>query len=139
MSRKKYNTRFLAPHTFYFMRLQTYRRYQKPIYKIVVTNQNNRVISTLGYYNPFKISFRSTYRTFLRTGFSAKVIAIDRQRTLFWLRRGIVPSVSLSCLLNDMGLLKTHSSERSAKFDDFKFRVNKCLPFLLGELYEDRY
>lgn len=138
MPRKKYSTRFLTPHTFYFMRLQAYRRYQKPIYKIVVTNQNNRIISTLGYYNPFKISFRSTYRTLLRSGFSAKVIAIDRQRTLFWLRRGIVPSVPLSCLLNDMGLLKTHLSARSVTFEDFKFRINKYLPILVGELYEDR-
>ena len=136
MLRKKYNTRFLVPHTFYFMRLQAYRRYQKPIYKIVVTNQNNRVISTLGYYNPFKIRFRSTYRTFLRPDFSAKVIAIDRQQTLFWLRRGIVPSVSLSCLLNDMGLLKTHLSERALRFEDFKSKINKCLPTLVGELYE---
>jgi len=138
MSRKKYNTRFLTPHTFYFMRLQAYRRYQKPIYKIVVTNQTNRIIATLGYYNPFKISFRSTYRTLLRPNFSAKVIAIDRRQTLFWLRRGIVPSVPLSCLLNDMGLLKTHLSERSFKFENFKFRINKYLPILLGELYEDR-
>jgi ribosomal protein S16 len=124
------------PHTFYFLRLQAYRRYQKPIYKIVVTNQNNRIISTVGYYNPFKISFRSTYRTLLRADFSAKVIAIDRQQILFWLRRGIIPSVTLSCLLNDMGLLKTHLSQQSFKFKDFKSRINKSLPTLLDRLYE---
>jgi ribosomal protein S16 len=120
------------------MRLQAYRRYQKPIYKIVVTNQNNRIVSTLGYYNPFKIDFRSTYRTLFRADFSAKIVAIDRQRTLFWLRRGVVPTAPLSCLLHDMGLLKTHLSGRSFKFEQFKFKVNKCLPLLLGELYDDR-
>lgn len=136
MPRQKYNTRFLTPHTFYFMRLQAYRRYQRPIYKIVVTNHNNRIVSTLGYYNPFKISFRSSYRTLFRADFTAKVVAVDRRLTLSWLRRGVVPTVPLFCLLHDMGLLKTHLSGQSFKLAHFKFRVNKCLPLLMGELYE---
>jgi ribosomal protein S16 len=138
MPKKRYNTRFLTQHTFYFLRLQAYRRYQRPIYKIVVTNQNNRIVSTLGYYNPFKINFRSSYRTLFRSDLVAKIIALDRQATLFWLRRGVVPTAPLSCLLHDMGLLKTHSSKRSAKFEHFKFRINKCLPLLMGELHGDR-
>lgn len=138
MTRKKYNTRFLTPHTFYFMRLQVYRRYQRPIYKIVVTNQNNRIVSTLGYYNPFKLSFRSSYKTLFHSDFTAKVVAIDRQLTLSWLRRGVLPTASLSCLLYDMGLLKTHLSGKSSKFAQFKVQVNKCLPIMLGELCEDR-
>jgi ribosomal protein S16 len=119
------------------MRLQVYRRYQRPIYKIVVANQNNRVVSTIGYYNPFKLSFRSSYKTLFNADFTAKIVAIDRQLTLSWLRRGVVPTASLSCLLHDMGLLKTHLSGKSFKFTQFKFQVNKCLPIMLSELYDN--
>jgi ribosomal protein S16 len=119
------------------MRLQVYRRYQKPIYKIVVTNQNNRIVSTLGYYNPFKLHFRSSYKTLFHSEFTAKVVAIDRQSTLSWLRRGVIPTASLSCLLYDMGLLKTHLSGKSFKVVQFKSHVNKCLPVMLRELYND--
>jgi ribosomal protein S16 len=135
---QKYSTRFFTPHTFYFMRFQVYRRFQKPIYKIVVTNKNNRVVSTLGYYNPFKIRFRSNYRELLQPEFSAKLLVIDRQQTLIWLCRGVVPTRSLSCLLNNMGLLKTQLSSRHFEMVNFKSRINKFLPMLLGELYQDK-
>jgi ribosomal protein S16 len=119
------------------MRLQTYRRYQKPIYKIVVTNQNNRIVATLGYYNPFKIKFKTTYKNFPPILFVGKVIAIDRASTLLWLRKGVVPSIFLSFLLHDMGLLKTQSSSFDSDFRFFKFRMNKLLPILWGELLEE--
>lgn len=130
----KYNTRFLNSHTFYFMRLQPYRRYQKPIYKIVVTNQNNRIVSTLGYYNPFKIKFRITYKKLSQPLFAGKVIAIDRTDTLLWLRKGVIPSIFLSFLLRDMGLLKTQSSSVSNELQILKKQVNKILPILSDEL-----
>jgi ribosomal protein S16 len=130
----KYNTRFLNSHTFYFMRLQPYRRYQKPIYKIVVTNQNNRIVSTLGYYNPFKIKFRISYKKLPQPLFAGKVIAIDRINTLLWLRKGVIPSIFLSFLLHDMGLLKTQSSSVSNELQIFKKQINKILPILMDEL-----
>jgi ribosomal protein S16 len=137
MSKIKYNTKFLKSHTFYFMRLQVYRRYQKPIYKIVVVNQNNRIVHTLGYYNPFKINFRTSYRTISQSSFMGKVISIDRYTTMSWLRKGVIPSLFLSFILNDMGLLKTHSSDSSRfsnDFIDFKTEVYKLLPIIIEKL-----
>jgi len=117
------------------MRLQPYRRYQKPIYKIVVTNQNNRIVSTLGYYNPFKIRFRITYKKLPQPLFAGKVIAIDRTNTLLWLRKGVIPSIFLSFLLHDMGLLKTQSSSISNELQIFKKQISKILPILMDYMY----
>lgn len=136
MSKLKYNTRFLKCHTFYYMRLQAYRRYQKPIYKIVVVNQNNRIVYTLGYYNPFKLNFRTTYRSIPKPLFTAKVISLDRHNTLLWLKNGVIPSLFLSFILNDMGLLKTQSSSSFlfSEFNSFRHESLKLLPFLFENL-----
>jgi len=117
------------------MRLQAYRRYQKPIYKIVVVNQNNRIVYTLGYYNPFKLNFRTTYRSIPKPIFTAKIISIDRHNTLLWLKNGVIPSLFLSSILNDMGLLKTQSSIKPfSEFTSFRSESLKLLPFLFENL-----
>lgn len=129
------NSKFVKSRSIYKIRLQVYRRYQKPLYKIVVTNPNNRIVSTLGYYNPFKIKFRQTYKDLQHSNFTAKVVAINRVNTLFWLRYGIVPSSTfLYFLLHDMGLLKTQSSSTSPNFVNFNNRMYRFSPFLIEEL-----
>lgn len=134
----KYNTNFLDAYCLYSMRLQVYRRYQRPIYKIVVTNPNNRIVKTLGYYNPFKIKFRKTYKSLPQPMFFGKVIALDRLNTIIWLRKGVIPSSPfLYYLLYDMGLLKTQSSlSVDSKFFIFQKRIHKLLPILLDELLQ---
>lgn len=136
MVKYKYNTHFLDAYCLYTIRLQVYRRYQKPIYKIVVTNPNNRIVKTLGYYNPFKIKFRKTYKSLPQPIFFGKVIALDRLNTLIWLRKGVIPSSPfLFYLLYDMGLLKTQlSSSVDLNFLEFRKRSRKLLPILLDEL-----
>jgi ribosomal protein S16 len=118
------------------MRLQAYRRYQKPIYKIVVVNQNNRIVYTLGYYNHFKLIFLTTYRSIPKPLFTAKVISLDRHNTLLWLKNGVIPSLFLSFILNDMGLLKTQSSSSFLfpEFNSFRHESLKLLPFLFENL-----
>jgi ribosomal protein S16 len=117
------------------MRLELLPRYQHPMYKIVVTNSNNRIVATLGYYNPFKIKFNTTYRDVQTSLFTGKVVAIDRFNTIVWLRKGIVPSSIFLCfLLYDMGLLKTQSSSLDAKLAYHKWRSRKRLPFFFEKL-----
>lgn len=133
----KYNTKFFDAYCLYSMRLQTYRRYQKPIYKIVIVNHNNRIVKTLGYYNPFKIKFRATYKELPFPLFAGKVIALDRFSTLSWLRKGVVPSSIFLCfLLHDMGLIKTQSSSLDLKFLIFKKSGRRYFPLLLDELLQ---
>lgn len=134
----KYNSKFLKSHTFYRMRLQVFRRYNKPIYKIVVVNSRNRIVYTLGYYNPFKINFRSTYKILSKADFTAKIISIDRKNTIIWLNHGVIPSLFLSYILNDMGLLKTHlsfdSDSSHVSFQNFRSEIHQFLPFLFQNL-----
>lgn len=136
MVKYKYNTHFLDAYCLYSIRLQVYRRYQKPIYKIVVTNPNNRIVKTLGYYNPFKIKFRKTYKSLPQPIFFGKVIALDRLNTLIWLRKGVIPSSPfLFYLLYDMGLLKTQlSSSVDLNLLEFRKHIRKLLPILLDDL-----
>ena len=138
MSKYKYNTNFLDSYCLYSMRLQVYRRYQKPIYKIVITNSNNRIVKTLGYYNPFKIKFRTTYKSLPQPMFFGKVIALDRLNTLIWLRKGVIISSPFLCfLLYDMGLIKTQSSSSiDSNFLNFRKRIHKFLPILIDELLQ---
>jgi ribosomal protein S16 len=131
----KYSTNILNSYSSYTMRLELLPRYQHPMYKIVVTNSNNRIVATLGYYNPFKIKFNTTYRDIQTPLFTGKVVAIDRFNTIVWLRKGIVPSSIFLCfLLYDMGLLKTQSSSLDAKLLYHKWRSRKRLPFFFEKL-----
>lgn len=128
-------SKFANSRAIYKIRLQAYRRYQKPLYKIVVTNSNNRIVSTLGYYNPFKIKFRQTYKDLQHSNFSAKVVAINRLHTLSWLRYGVIPSSAfLYFLLDDMGLLKTQSSLSFSKFSNFNTKMYRFSPFFIDDL-----
>ncbi len=130
-----YNSKFIKSRAIYKIRLQVYRRYQKPLYKIVVTNPKNRIVSTLGYYNPFKIKLRQTYKDLQYSNLTAKIVAINRVNTLAWLRHGVIPSSTfLYFLLYDMGLLKTQSSLKSSKFVNFNNRMYRFSPFLIDEL-----
>jgi len=129
------NFKFIKSRSIYKIRLQVYRRYQKPLYKIVITNSNNRIVSTLGYYNPFKIKFRQTYKDLQHSNFTAKVVAINRLNTISWLRQGVVPSSAfLYFLLDDMGLLKTQSSVAFHRFVNFNARAHRLSTFFLDEL-----
>jgi ribosomal protein S16 len=129
------NFKFVKSRSIYKIRLQAYRRYQKPLYKIVITNSNNRIVATLGYYNPFKIKFRQTYKNLQHSNFTAKVVAINRLNTISWLRQGVVPSSAfLYFLLDDMGLLKTQSSVVFHKFVNFNTRAHRLSTFFVDEL-----
>jgi ribosomal protein S16 len=131
----KYNTNILNSYSSYSMRLEVLSRFQQPLYKIVVTNPNNRIVATLGYYNPFKLKFRTTYRNVQLPLFHGKVVAIDRINTIVWLRKGVVPSSIFLCfLLYDMGLLKTQSSSLDLKLSYHKWRSKKRLPFFFEKL-----
>jgi ribosomal protein S16 len=125
MFKIKCSTRYLKARNFYHLRFKVYRRYQKPIFKIVVVKPNNRIVYTLGYFNPFKINFRESYRDVSQPLFTAKTVFIDREKTIAWLRMGLIPSIPLCYLLNDVGLLKTRSSNPSKIVDEFdSFRVD---------------
>lgn len=113
------STKYLKARNFYHLRFKVYRRYQKPIYKIVVVKPNNRIVYTLGYFNPFKINFRESYRDVSQPLFTAKLVSIDHEKTVAWLRMGLIPSIPLCYLLNDAGLLKTRSSKPSKIVDEF--------------------
>lgn len=136
----KYNTRFFKlRNAAYYMRLQPFRRYQRPIYKIVVVNKNNRIVYTLGYYNPFKINFRTTYRAKTKVDFVAKIISLDRRNTIAWLCLGVIPSTFLCYILNDMGLFKTQLLTDKSKYLDtnfnyLRFEAYKLMPFFFDEL-----
>src|SRR4051812_25192480 len=116
----KYNKQIFYPYNSNFMRLKVYRRHHKPIYKIVVTNKNRGVICTLGYYNPFKINFMLSNREALQTEFTTKVLVLDRHATMAWMRRGVIPSIVLCYLLEQMGLIKTHSEDSSYVSQKFR-------------------
>lgn len=127
MFKVRCSTKYLKARNFYHLRFKVYRRYQKPIYKIVVVKPNNRIVYTLGYFNPFKINFRESYRDVSQPLFTAKTIFVDREKTVAWLRAGLIPSVPLCYLLNDVGLLKTRSSNPSKIADEFEsFRSDAC-------------
>lgn len=112
------STKYLKARNFYHLRFKVYRRYQKPIYKIVVVKPNNRIVYTLGYFNPSKINFRESYRDVSQPLFTAKTVFIDREKTIVWLRTGLIPTIPLCYLLNDVGLLKTRSSKPSKIVDE---------------------
>lgn len=98
--------KFLSLHSSYYMRLEVYRRHKKPIFKIVVTNQRNRVVACLGYYNPFEISLKTTYTSLIFNSLKGKTLGIDVVAVAHWLKKDIIVSPFLGLLLESMGLIK---------------------------------
>jgi ribosomal protein S16 len=98
--------KFLSLHTSYYMRLEVYRRHKRPIFKIVVTNHRNRVVACLGYYNPFGVSFKSTYTNLVFSSLKGKTLGIDTLAAAHWLTKDIIVSPFLVVLLEALGLLK---------------------------------
>jgi len=112
--------KFLSLHSSYYMRLEVYRRHKKPIFKIVVTNQRNRIVACLGYYNPFEISLKTTYTSLIFNSLKGKTLGIDVVAAARWLKKDIIISPLLGLLLEAMGLLKINmgvdEGEGSANF-----------------------
>jgi ribosomal protein S16 len=88
---KKHYLRYLN----YRIRLFKIGRKQKPFYKIVVVNWNNRIVSQLGYYNPHA------------DGSKYKFIGLDRSATLKWLiNKKATPSYFVFFIFEKIGLIK---------------------------------
>lgn len=108
---KKYKTEFKKVYNFFNMRLKPYRRYRKPIFKIVVTNKRNRVEKTLGYFNPFEIKFRPIQYDWRKPVMTAKLVILNRENTIYWLKYGALPSRFLFWLLGCLGVLKSEPDD----------------------------
>ncbi|MEQ1935497.1 MAG: 30S ribosomal protein S16, partial [Fimbriimonadaceae bacterium] len=65
-----------------------------------------RFVEIIGVYNPVT---------------KPKVLKIDEERALYWLRLGAQPSETTAILLNKEGILEKFLTERPAKRKDYKF------------------
>ncbi|MEQ1822216.1 MAG: 30S ribosomal protein S16 [Fimbriimonadaceae bacterium] len=82
----------------------------RPFYRVVVASdkagRNGRFVEIIGLYNPVT---------------KPKVLKIDEERALYWLRLGAQPSETTAILLNKEGILEKFLAERPAKRKDYKF------------------
>lgn len=82
----------------------------RPFYRVVVApdraGRNGRFVEVIGTYDPVA---------------KPKVIQIDEERALHWLKEGAQPSETTAILLNKTGILEKFLAERPAKRKDFKF------------------
>lgn len=82
----------------------------RPFYRIVIApdraGRNGRFVEVIGTYDPVA---------------KPKVIQINEERAMHWLREGAQPSETTAYLLNKMGILEKFLAERPTKRKDFKF------------------
>jgi len=82
----------------------------RPFYRVVVApdkaGRNGRFVEIIGSYDPLT---------------KPKLIKIDEDRALHWLREGAQPSEPTASLLNKVGILEKFLTERPAKRKEFKF------------------
>jgi ribosomal protein S16 len=104
--------KFLLLHSCYHMRLEVLRRHKTPIFQIVITNERNRIVACLGYYNPFNAFFKSRYSYLVFDSLKGNTIGLDLVATSHWLTKDITVSPSLVVILESLGLLKI-TSKRS--------------------------
>ncbi len=82
----------------------------RPFYRVVVASdkagRNGRFVEIIGVYNPVT---------------KPKVLKIDEERALYWLRLGAQPSETTAILLNKEGILEKFLTERPTKRKDYKF------------------
>lgn len=132
----RFNTKLYNSYFFYKIRLLRCKHYQRVFYRLVVVNRYNSIVDDLGFYNPFAVSFRLSYRNISKPMFFSKVVGINRPQVMFWLEKGAIVTPIVSIILLQMGLFKTHSKslqktvcsfyfkrrQYSLKFYDFFFR-----------------
>lgn len=82
----------------------------RPFYRVVVApdraGRNGRFVEIIGTYDPVS---------------KPKVININEERALHWLKEGAQPSETTAILLNKTGILEKFLAERPAKRADYKF------------------
>jgi ribosomal protein S16 len=133
MSKKnkfRFDAKIYNSYFYYKLRFVRYSRYQKVFYKLVVVNRYNTIVAHLGFYNPFLLGFRISYRKALKPFFFAKVVAINKMQVIYWLKKGAYPTPVVSIILNQMGLFKTHSFSRYDKCQEFYVKKRNGLSFL---------
>ena len=57
-----------------------------------------------------------------------KVILINEERAMHWLKEGAQPSETTAYLLNKTGILEKFLAERPAKRKEFKFLISRRVP-----------
>ena len=97
----------------YRIRLHRSGRYKKPIYKIVVVNFNNRIVSQIGYYAPHLNSElvgkkKKYYASFY---IRKKIIFLDRNACISWLRKSVKLSPFIFYVFLTLGLIKINYNE----------------------------
>lgn len=81
-----------------------------PFYRVVVSKsasgRDSAFVENIGIYDPV---------------IKEKLIQIDGERALFWLRHGAEPTETAARLLNKIGVLQTFLEERPAQKRKYKF------------------
>lgn len=113
MKNKKKNSKTVSHYRQFFqrfvkydIRLEPYRRFQDTIFRVVVTNSQNSIVSCLGYLNPNRVAFRATYSNLVSSSFQGKMIVIDVRAAKVWLKAGALPKGCLILWFEYLGLLK---------------------------------
>src|ERR1700733_9963017 len=138
MSKKpkfRFDTKIYNSHFYYKLRFVRYSRYQKVFYKLVVVNRYNTILAHLGFYNPFLIGFRISYRKISKSSFFAKVVAINKTQVIYWLNKGAFPTPGVTIILNQMGLFKTQSIPSYYKYYEFYLKKRDELTCLNNFFY----
>lgn len=86
------------------IRLTRVGKKNAPAYRVVIADQRKAVkrkfIEIIGHYNPT---------------FAVKELVIDKDRALFWLERGAMPTPTVQNLMVDLGIMKDKINIKYAK------------------------
>jgi ribosomal protein S16 len=97
----------------YRIRLHRTGRHKRPVYKIVVVNFNNRIISQIGYYIPHLNSelIGKKKRDYVSFYIRKKIIFLDRNACISWLRKSVKLSPFIFYVFLSLGLIKINYNE----------------------------
>lgn len=138
---KKFRIRFdkNIDKSFFLYKIRFLRcsRFQKVFYKLVVVNRYNTVIRHLGFYNPFAVNFKMTYRKVSKPFFYSKLVAVDKIRVMLWLMKGAVPTPVVSLFFEQMGVFKKSSVVKTQKV--VNLYLERRTKFFSGEFFYQQF
>jgi small subunit ribosomal protein S16 len=107
------------------LRMTRHGRRHRPFFRINAvesrTPRDGRILEKLGHYDPIEKD-------------KSKQLVLNKERVLFWLEKGAVPSETVSEILRKQGIKNAVATERVARRDKARAIVRKRgLPFTKAE------